>query len=164
MLIGNPKFIRIGKGVVIQEGVRLEAVIVDPANPPAIFIGDGVNIEQNVSISAVGKIYIGNHVGIGARSTIIGSSHPFFDVHDPTKISARIGGVGSVTEIGDYCFMGVNDVIQMNVKLGKYVVVGANTVVKSNVTDYSVVEGNPAAVILTYNKEEDRWVRPAKKS
>jgi acetyltransferase-like isoleucine patch superfamily enzyme len=162
MMICNPRFIRIGNGVSIRKGVRLEAVLIDENHPPEIHIGDNVNIEEGVSISTTGKIHIRANVGIGARSAIIGSAHPFFDIHDPVKISARIGGMDSVTEIGEGSFLGAGSVIQMNVTLGKYVIVGANSVVKRNVPDYSVVEGHPAVVVLSYDAQEDRWKRPSK--
>jgi acetyltransferase-like isoleucine patch superfamily enzyme len=163
MLIGSPEFIRIGNGVVIQKGVRLEAIKIDADHLPEICIGNNVNIEQDVSISAIGKISIGDNVGIGARSVIVGGTHPFFDIHDPVKISARVGGADSVTEIGDNSFVGANCVIQMNVRLGKYVIVGAGSVVKKSFPDYSVIEGNPAAAVLAYDVQEDRWKRPVTK-
>lgn len=163
MLIGNPRFIHVGRNVIIQKGVRLEAVLVDAENPPEIYIGDNVNIEQDVHISAIGRIHIHDNVGIGARSTLLCSSHPFFDVDDPVKISARLGGVKSVIEIGAGSMLGIGSVVQMNVELGPFVVVGSNSVVKRSVPGYCVVDGNPATVVLVYNAEEQRWSRPAMK-
>lgn len=161
MLIGRPGFIHIGDRVMIRKGVRLEAVMVDPKNPPEIHIGDDVVIEQNVHIVAVGKIYVHNNVGIGANSALICSSHPFFDVTIPARV--RVDGVNSRIEIGDGSNLGIGSIIKMNVSLGKHVVVGAHSVVNRSVADYCVVDGNPASVVLTYNAEEERWVRPAKK-
>jgi len=164
MLIRLPKFIHIGDRVTIQKGVRLECVMVDPENPPEIHIGNNVNIEQYVHISAVGKIHIHDNVGIGAGSTLLCSEHPFLDVHDPVKISARIAGVNSVIEIGEGSLLGIGSVIQMNVRVGKHVVVGSNSVVKRNIPDYCVVDGHPAVVVMTYDPEKGRWVRPFGKS
>lgn len=142
--------------------MRLEAVLVDPKYPPEIYIGNNVNIEDNVSISTTGKVYIRDNVGIGAGSVIVGSSHPFFDVNDPVKISARTGGVNSITQVGEGSHVGAGSVVQMNVRLGKYVIVGANSVVKKSVPDYSVVEGHPAVVVLSYDAQEEKWKRPPK--
>jgi acetyltransferase-like isoleucine patch superfamily enzyme len=164
MVIGSPRFIHIGDRVTIQKGVRLEAILVDPENPPEIYIGNNVNIEQDVHISAIGKILIHDNVGIGARSTLLCSAHPFFDVHDPVKISARLDGVKSIIEIGENSLLGIGSVVQMNVKLGRHVIVGSNSVVKKSFPDYCVVDGHPATMVLTYNSEDDRWVRAANKN
>ncbi len=164
MLIGNPRFIHIGDGVVIQKGVRLEAILIDPDNPPEIHIGNNVNIEQNVQISATGRVYIRDNVGIGAHCALICSDHPFFDVHDPIKISARIAGAGSSLEIGEGSLLGFGSVIQMNVQLGRHVIVGSNSVVKRSFPSYCVVDGHPATVVLKYNEEDERWARPSIKS
>jgi acetyltransferase-like isoleucine patch superfamily enzyme len=74
------------------------------------------------------------------------------------KIGDRLTGERSLTEIGEGSFLGIGCVIQMNVRIGKHVVVGSNSVVKKSVPDFSVVEGNPAEVVMAYNQIEDRWV------
>ena len=157
MLIGGPRFISIGHNVIIRKGVRIEAILLDPENPPEIHIGDNVNIEQDVHIVALGKIWIHDNVSITARSSILGGTHPFFDVHDPVKIGERVAGEGSLTEIGEGSFLGIGSIIQMNVKLGKYVVVGSGSVVKKNVPDYCVVDGSPAVIVLRYDPDTNRW-------
>ena len=162
MLLCNPQCIFIGKNVVIRQGARLEMVIVDPVNPPELHIGDNVNIEQNVHIGVVGKVIIRDNVTIASHCSILGATHPFFDVHSPIKIGARLGGMNSIVEIGAGSLIGLDSVIQSNVRIGKHVVVGSNSVVKKNVPDYTVVEGNPAVVVMSYDKVQDRWIVPAK--
>jgi len=73
------------------------------------------------------------------------------------KIGARMAGVGSLTEIGEGSLLGFGCVIQMNVKLRRHVVVGSNSVVKRNIPDYSVVDGNPAVVVMRYDQDQKRW-------
>jgi acetyltransferase-like isoleucine patch superfamily enzyme len=163
MLIGLPRFIHIGNRVTIRSGVRLEAVLLDAGNPPEIYIGDDVTIEQDVHIVALGKLYIQDHATLAARVAILAGTHPFFDVNGPVKISSRLDGATSFTEIGEGTMLGVGSIVQMNVRVGKHVVVGANSVVKKSVPDYCVVDGHPASVVLAYNGEEKRWVRPSKK-
>jgi len=36
-------------------------------------------------------------------------------------------------------------------------VVGSNSVVKRNIPDYSVVDGNPAVVVMRYDQDQKRW-------
>jgi acetyltransferase-like isoleucine patch superfamily enzyme len=164
MLIGRPQFIHIGDRVTIRKGVRLEAVLFDPDHLPEIHIGNNVTIEQYVHIVALGKLHIHDNVTISARSAILGGTHPFFDINGPVKIGDRLDGSQSFTEIGEGCFLGIGSVIHMNVRLGKHVVVGANAVVKKSVPSYTVVDGNPAAVVIAYDPERERWARPPGRS
>lgn len=158
MMLSNPRFMHIGKNVTIRQGVRLEAVPLDPDNPPELRIGDNVNIEQDVHIVFVGKIHIKDNVSITARCSLMGGSHPFFDVRSDTKIGDRLTGEKTIIEIGEGSFLGLNTVIMPNVKLGRYVVVGSSSVVKRNVPDYSVVDGNPAIVQMRYDSVADSWL------
>lgn len=163
-LIGSPRFIHVGDRVLIRKGVRLEAILLDPNNPPEIRIGNDVRIEEDVCIVTVGKIHIHDNVCMAARSALLGTSHPFFDVHSPTKIGDRVEGEKSFIEIGEGSLLGMGSIIQINVKLGKRVIVGSNSVVRRSVPDYCVVDGHPAAVVLSYNAEDDRWARHPKTS
>lgn len=163
-LIGNPQFIHIGDGVIIRKGVRLEAVSLDQDRPPEIRIGNNVNIEQDVHIVAMGRIHIQDNVSITARSSLLCGTHPFFNTNSPVKIGDRLAGAGSFIEIGEGSFLGIGSIVQMNVRLGKRVVVGSYSVVKSNIPDDCVVDGNPAAIILRYSAEQDRWVPQPRKT
>jgi len=158
IMLSNPQFMHIGKNVVIRQGARLEAILLDPDNPPELFIGDNVNIEQHVHIVAIGKIHIKDNVSITARCSLLGGSHPFFDIESNIKIGDRLDGAKTTIEIGEGSFLGVNTVIMPQVKLGKQVVVGSSSVVKKSVPDYSVVDGNPATVRMKYDSVAGSWV------
>ncbi len=159
MLVTNPRYIHIGENTIIRPGVRIEAVVLDPANPPEIRIGNNVNIEQNVHIVAVGKIYIHDNASLTAQACILGATHPFLDIHNPMKIGDRLGGSDSITVIGEGCFLGVGSVIQMNVSLGRHVVVGSNAVVTKSFPAYSIIAGAPARLLQTYDDELKTWIR-----
>jgi acetyltransferase-like isoleucine patch superfamily enzyme len=158
MMLSNPQFIHIGKNVVIRQGARLEAILLDPENPPELRIGDNVNIEQDVQIVLAGKIHIKDNVSITARCSLLGGNHPFFDVDSDTKIGARLTGAKTRIEIGEGSFIGVNVTIMTNVKLGRHVVVGSGSVVRSSMPDYSVVDGNPAIVRMRYDSTARAWL------
>lgn len=51
--------------------------------------------------------------------------------------------------IGDDCWVGLRSVLLAGTRLGNGVIVGAGSVVDFTVPDYSIVGGNPAAVIGT---------------
>jgi acetyltransferase-like isoleucine patch superfamily enzyme len=147
----------IGRGVSIRPGARLEAVISDANHLPELRIGDNVNIEQDVHIVFTGRVLIADNVSITARCSLLGGTHPFFDVHSPVKIGARLTGATSRIEIGEGSFIGIGSVVMMNVKIGKHVVIGSNSVVMKNVPDYSVADGKPARVCMKYDPATDSW-------
>lgn len=158
VLLVNPHLMHVGNNVRIRQGIRLEAIACDRTYLPELRIGDNVNIEHFVQISTIGKLIIGSNVSIGSRTMILCGSHPFFDVNDPVKIGGRLGGKNSIIEIGDGAFIGAGCAVLQNVRIGKCAVIGAHSVVKSNVPDYSVVEGNPAVIVMRYDETNSNWV------
>jgi acetyltransferase-like isoleucine patch superfamily enzyme len=162
MLLENPQFIHLGESVHIREGVRLEAVVQNSPRIPRLSIGNNVNIEQNVHIVCQSRIYIGNNVSITGNCAIVDTTHPYQDVHDPTKIGSRILDEDSFVEIGDGCFIGFCAMIMPNVSIGNYCVIGAHSVVTKDVPDYSVVAGNPATLVRRYDPKSETWEKVAK--
>ncbi len=157
LMLNNPRFVHIGRNVVIRKGARIEAIVTDAAPPPQLRIGDDVNIEQNVHIICHSNIVIGNEVSITGNCAIVDVTHPFEDVHDPTKIGSRILAEPSFVEIGDRSFLGFGAVVLPNVRIGHYCVVGAHSLVTKDVPQYSVVAGNPAKVLRRYDEDKDEW-------
>ena len=159
LLIANPGFINIGKGVAIREGARLEVVRSNPDIVPELTIGDDTNIEQNVHIVCHCRMCVGSNVSITANCSIVDVTHPYWNVKDPEKIGARILNEASFVEVGDGAFIGFGSVILPNVRIGKYAVIGANSVVTSDIPDYSVAVGAPAVVVKQYDFARESWVR-----
>ena len=162
LLIANPRFIHIGRNVLIRQGVRLEAVQVDGANAPEIRIGDNVNIEQNIHMVCLGKMTIGANVSITANCSLMCGSHPFLDVKNPVKIGNRLSSRNSFLEIGEGAFLGIGAIIQTNLRIGNRAIVDSGSVVKKSVPPFSVVSGNPATVKLRYDSDTDSWVGVAR--
>jgi acetyltransferase-like isoleucine patch superfamily enzyme len=159
MLLSNPRYMRLGKNVLIRKGARLEAVLTDKDNPPYLEIGDNVNIEQNVHIVCHSRVVIGNGVSITGHCAIVDVIHPYENVNDPVKVGCRIALDRSFVEIGDGTFLGFGAVILPNVRIGRGCVVGTLAVVTRDVPDRSVVAGNPAKVIRRYDEECGAWMR-----
>ena len=92
-------------------------------------------------------ITIGNNVTISSARIL---------THDgSTKKLLGYSKVGRV-DIGDDVFIGAGALILPNVKIGNRVIVGAGAVVTKDIPDNSVVAGNPARVIRTYDEFEEK--------
>jgi acetyltransferase-like isoleucine patch superfamily enzyme len=161
LLILNPEFISIGDRVSIRQGLRLEVVLSGPNKIPDLVIGDDTNIEQNVHIICHSRVHIGSNVSITGNCSIVDVTHPYDDVHDPTKIGARIQDKDSFVEIGDGSLLGFGSVILPNVRIGAHAVVGANSVVTRDIPDYAVAAGIPAVVLKRYNFNNETWEKVA---
>jgi acetyltransferase-like isoleucine patch superfamily enzyme len=108
-------------------------------------VGSAPGLSPGCYIQGVGKISIGNYVGIGPNVGLLSGSHQIFNL---TKYK------GGVIKIGDYCWIGMNSVILPDVELGQYTIVQANSYVKESFKEgYCVIGGNPAKVIKKFPEE-----------
>jgi len=159
MMLSNPRFMHIGKNVVIRKGARLEAIVSSPENTPVLFIGNNVNIEQSVHIVCHSRVVIGDEVSITGQCAIVDVTHPYQDVHNPLKIGDRILAERSFVEIGARSFIGFGSAILPNVRVGNYCVIGAHSLVTRDVPDCSVASGNPAKVKRRFNASTEEWIQ-----
>lgn len=92
-------------------------------------------------------IEIGNNVTLAPRVHIL--------AHDAsTKRQLGYTMIGKVS-IGNNVFVGAGSMILPNVKIGDNVVIGAHSVVTKDIPNNSVVVGNPAKVIKSYDEYMD---------
>lgn len=72
--------------------------------------------------------------------------------HDASMLKA-VGAtkIGKIF-IGDNVFIGAESIILPNMKIGNNVIIGAGCVVAKDIPDNSVVAGNPAIIVSTYDK------------
>ena len=166
----NPFYHKRGKNTIIFPRCRLDLM---PFNH--FSIGHDSTIEDfSLVNNGMGPVNIGNHVFIGASNVIIGpvTLHDHIMTAQNVVISGLNHGFDDVTYafryqpcttseivIGEACWIGANVVITAGVQVGKYSVIAAGSVVTKDVPDYSIVGGNPAKLLKTFNHETKLWER-----
>ena len=150
--IEGGEYIAFGKSVIIQKGLRMEAISDYPYSgerfEPAIFVGDGVSIGRDCHIGAINKVVIGKDVLIGSKVYITDHQHgkaTYEDMIEAPK-DRCLYSKGPVI-IEDRVWIGDNVVIMPGVTLGHNSIVAANAVVTKDVPPFSIVAGVPASVI-----------------
>lgn len=128
------KLKRIVKGTVDPDDLRKRGAI----------IGDNVEIWTNkIDKNHAYLLEIGNNVTISDARILM---------HDAsTKMPLEYTRIGKVT-IGNNVYIGADAIILPGVKIGNNVIVGAGAVVTRSIEDNSVVAGNPARKISTYEQ------------
>jgi acetyltransferase-like isoleucine patch superfamily enzyme len=115
--------------------------------PKNIYVGVGSapGLSPGCYIQGIGKIYIGDYVGVGPNVGLLSGTHQVFDLRKYKS---------GVLKIGDYSWIGMNSVVMPNVELGPYTIVQAgSTVTESFKTGYCVIGGNPAKLIKQFPQE-----------
>ena len=119
-------------------------------------IGDGTLIPKGSTFYCTrAELKIGNKVIFGPKPTIITGDHRIdiigkhiIDVTDAEKLLDQ--DVPVVIEDG--CRIGAHVTILKGVTIGKGSVIAAGAVVTKDVPPYSIVAGNPAKVIETFDE------------
>jgi len=163
-----PFYIKRGRGSVIYRSVRKD---IAPFNKFSIgknsviedfsivnnLVGD-VRIGDHTRIGlgnvVIGPVKIGDHVNLAQNITLSGIDHNFRDV---AKRIDQQGVTTSEIVIEDDVWIGANSVITKGIKIGRHSVVAACSLVNRDVPPYSVVAGNPARVIRSYDKTTKSW-------
>jgi acetyltransferase-like isoleucine patch superfamily enzyme len=109
-------------------------------------IGEDFGMTGGV-LCAAERISIGNHVNIGANSTVIDTDfHPL--AAEQRRIAPQAAQTAPIV-IEDDVFIGMNCLILKGVKIGHGSVVGAGSVVAKDVPAGVIAAGNPARVVRT---------------
>ena len=110
----------------------------------------GVHIEEGAQIGAwVGIFTHSSHIAI----RLYGNHYQTVPEFEKAGFSIK------PVRIGKYSFIAAGSKILPGVSIGKGVIVAAGSIVSENVPDFSIVAGNPAKVIGSVNKLDERYLR-----
>lgn len=157
VILHNPKYLYLGKGVSIGSGSIINPVISHLSHKytPAIIIGDNTFVNEDCSISSIVKVEIGKNVLFARQVHITDHSHGYDNINIPVS-SQQLITKGPII-IDDDCWLGYGCEILSGVHIGRHSVVAARAVVVKDVPAYCVVAGNPARVVKKYNIETKVW-------
>jgi acetyltransferase-like isoleucine patch superfamily enzyme len=156
-IIGRER-ISIGAGTFFHSGAWLSVVEEHGGRryDPRLTIGDRCLFARDVWISCVGEITLGDEVLVGDRVLITDTYHEYED--PDMSIMRQPMAPPRPVRIGDGTILNSGCVITAGVTVGERAFVAANAVVTASVAPNTVVVGNPARAIRTYDREQGRWV------
>ncbi len=153
----NAAQISIGNNVYFAPKVWLD-VSGGAASEPKIIISDRCAIGRRSSISAKNRIVLEPDVLLAPAVLLM-------DHSGNTDILEDSGAEPGQIIIERNCWLGYNAAIVCDsgeIRLGRNSIVGANAVVTRSFPPYSILAGNPAKLIKTYDHETGTWVKVKK--
>jgi acetyltransferase-like isoleucine patch superfamily enzyme len=107
-------------------------------------IGQNCHLETMAFSTEPYLIEIGNHVAIAYGTNFITHDGGIWCFRDELIDGDIFGKI----KIGNNVFIGINCTILPNTIIGDNCIIGAGSVVRGKYADYSVIIGNPAAVVM----------------
>jgi acetyltransferase-like isoleucine patch superfamily enzyme len=137
------------KGIVLKDNIILGRNTSLVCKEGRITIGSNTQITSGVSIiMAGGELVIGEYVGIGAGSRLIGGNHSLKDEIDEDEVPEwMIPPISKGITLNDRVFLGANVIILDGVSVGRNTVIGAGSLVTKDLPENVIAAGIPAKII-----------------
>lgn len=123
------------------------------ARKQGVQVGDGCRLYIFSWGTEPFLISIGNRVTVTSRVRFITHDGSSWLVRDSR--GRRYQRYGRIS-VGDDVFIGMGSIIMPGVRIGSRVVIGAGSIVTKDIPDNSVVAGNPARFIRTFDSFEEK--------
>ncbi len=158
--------ISIGNDVYLASDVWLTVIPGSQADiHPRLVLGDRCSIGKRTSISAHNHVVIETAVLMGPSVVVMDYNHEFSDPDRPIRDQGVTAGGRIIIERN--CWIGQGAAIlcgRGELVIGHNSVVGANAVVTRSCAPHSVLAGNPARRIRTYDFQTGNWVKTVEES
>lgn len=157
----NGKFVHFGKGFTCGYNCRIESINCNN-NYGKIKFGENVKIGDYVHIASASSVTIEDNVLIASHIFISDLDHGKYAGENQTSPSI-IPDLREIYSkevlIKENTWIGENVTILKGVTIGKGCIIGANSLVNKDIPDYSIVAGQPAKILKSYNINTKEWER-----
>jgi acetyltransferase-like isoleucine patch superfamily enzyme len=155
------KHVYLGDDVYVARDVWFNIAPGSEGKEPKIVLGPGCKIGRRATLSSRNQIILEADVLLAPSVLIMDHNHEFYDTQLPIHAQGVTEGGKIVIERN--CWLGTGAVIVCNhgeLRVGRNSVVGANAVVTKSFPPFSVIAGNPAKLLKTYDEQARKWSKP----